>query len=69
MALFNWMQPDARKTSTVIADAVEDHFGPRAVVRALEEAAPRYISDVQGKLIYPTCKRTLYFRLAPIAVR
>jgi hypothetical protein len=54
MALFNWMQPDERKTSTVIADAVGDHFGPRTILHALEEAVPRYVSDVdQGTLIYP----------------
>jgi hypothetical protein len=60
MALFNWVKPDERKTSAVITDAVGDRFGPRAILRALEEAVPRYISDVdQGKLIYPACKRTL----------
>jgi hypothetical protein len=69
MALFNWVRPDERKTSRVIADVfVDDRFGPRAILRALEEAVSRYISDVdQGKLIYPACKRTLYFRWVPIA--
>jgi hypothetical protein len=60
MALFNWVRPDERKTSSVIADAVGDRLGPRALLRPLEEAVPRYISEVdQGKLIYPACKRTL----------
>ena len=68
MALRNWVKPDERKTSRVIADVVGDCLGPRAILRTLEEAVPRYISDVdQGKLIYPACKRTLYFRWAPIA--
>jgi hypothetical protein len=59
MALFNWVRPDERKTSRVIADVVGDRLGPRAILRTLEEAVPRYISDVdQGKLIYPACKRT-----------
>jgi hypothetical protein len=38
MALFNWVKPDERKTSAVITDAVGDRFGPRAILRALEEA-------------------------------
>jgi hypothetical protein len=60
MALFNWVKPDERKTSTVSTDAVGDRFGPRAILHALEEAVPRYVSDVdQGTLIYPACKRTL----------
>jgi hypothetical protein len=59
MALFNWVKPEKRKTSAVIADAVGDHFGPRTILHALEEAVPRYVSDVdQGTLIYPACKRT-----------
>jgi hypothetical protein len=63
MALFNWVKPDERKTSAVITDAVGDSFGPRAILRALEEAMPRCVSDVdQGTLIYPACKRTIYFR-------
>jgi hypothetical protein len=60
MALFNWVKPDERKTLAVITDGVGDRFDPRAILRAPEEAVPRYISDVdQGKLIYPACKRTL----------
>ena len=60
MALFNWVRPDERRTSEVLMDAAGDRFDPRAILRALEEAVPRYISDVdQGKLIYPACKRTL----------
>jgi hypothetical protein len=58
MALFNWVKPDERKTS-IVADAVGDLFGPRTILHALEEAVPRYVSDVdQGTLIYPACKRT-----------
>jgi hypothetical protein len=58
MALFNWVKPDERKTS-IVADAVGDHSGPRTILHALEEAVPRYVSDVdQGTLIYPACKRT-----------
>jgi hypothetical protein len=58
MALFNWVKPDERKTS-IVADAVGDYSGPRTILHALEEAVPRYVSDVdQGTLIYPACKRT-----------
>jgi hypothetical protein len=60
MALFNWVKPDERKTSKVITDAVGDRFDPRAILRAQEEAVPRYLNDIdQGKLIYPACKRAL----------
>jgi hypothetical protein len=60
MALFDWVKPAERTTSKVIADDVGDRFSPRVILRALEEAVPRYLNDVdQGKLIYPACKRTL----------
>jgi hypothetical protein len=60
MALFDWVKPTERTTSEVVADAVGDRFGPRAILRALEEAVPRYVTSIdQGKLIYPACKRTL----------
>ena len=68
MALFNWVKPKERKTPKAVPDAVGDRFGPRAILRALEEAVPRYLNDIDhGKLIYPACKRTLYFRWVPIA--
>jgi hypothetical protein len=60
MALFDWVKPTERTTSKVIADDVGNLFGPRAILRALEEAVPRYVNDIdQGKLIYPACKRSL----------
>jgi hypothetical protein len=60
MALFNWVKPKERKTPKAVPDAVGDRFGPRAILRALEEAVPRYLNDIDhGKLIYPACKRTL----------
>jgi hypothetical protein len=60
MALFDWVRPKESTTSKAITDAVGDRFGPRAILRALEEAVPRYINNIdQGKLIYPACKRTL----------
>jgi hypothetical protein len=60
MSLFDWVKPTERTTSKVITDAVGDRFGPRVILRALEEAVPRYVNSIdQGKLIYPACKRTL----------
>ena len=60
MALFNWVKPKERKTPKSVPDAVGDRFDPRAILRAQEEAVPRYLNDIdQGKLIYPACKRAL----------
>jgi len=51
---------EARKAQDPETDAAGDRFGSLAILRHLQEAVPRYISDVdQGKLIYPACKRTL----------
>src|ERR1019366_6422729 len=46
MALFNWVRPEERKTSKIITDAVGDRFDPRAILRAQEEAVPRYLNDI-----------------------
>jgi hypothetical protein len=57
MAMFDWVRPTERVAPK---DDAGDRFDPRAFLRALEEAVPRYVNDIdQGKLISPACKRTL----------
>jgi hypothetical protein len=39
--------------------AVGDFSGPRAIIRTLDEAVPKYLDRAdRGELIYPACKRT-----------
>jgi hypothetical protein len=60
MGWFGRRGADEQRPTEATTGATGDASGPMAILRALNEAVPKYLASVdRGDLVYPACKRAL----------